>query len=83
VVVAGVPDEPPAGAATIEDAVAAALAAGLSVRAAAADVSQRLGVGRREVYDVALRLSGRGPRPGRAERGTVPGGDEGQDRPLR
>ena len=83
VVVAGAPDEPPADATTIERAVADALAAGASVRVAATDVAARLGVGRREVYDVALQLAGRSPGPGARGRGTRPGGQEGHDPPLR
>jgi len=82
VVVAGAPDEPPPDATTIERAVAEALAAGSSVRAAATDVAARLGVGRREVYDVALQLAGRASGGG-PDRGGRPRGGEGHDLPLR
>lgn len=66
IVVAGAPaPEPPAGA-DLEAVVRAALATGDTVKGVAAGVAERLGVSRREVYALALRLvaeerAGRGP----------------------
>jgi 16S rRNA (cytidine1402-2'-O)-methyltransferase len=54
VVLAGAPDAPPPDQATIEQAIDDALAAGLSGRDAAADVSAALGVPKRAAYAIAL-----------------------------
>jgi 16S rRNA (cytidine1402-2'-O)-methyltransferase len=54
IVLAGSPDAPPPDQATIEQAIDDALAAGLSGRDAAADVSAALGVPKRAAYAIAL-----------------------------
>jgi 16S rRNA (cytidine1402-2'-O)-methyltransferase len=54
IVLAGAPDAPPPDQATIERAIDDALAAGLSGRDAAADVSAALGVPKRAAYAIAL-----------------------------
>jgi 16S rRNA (cytidine1402-2'-O)-methyltransferase len=56
IVVEGAPPPEPAPVEDVEGAVEAALAAGSSVRDAAAEVASRLGVPRREVYRVAVRI---------------------------
>jgi 16S rRNA (cytidine1402-2'-O)-methyltransferase len=56
VVVAGAPPAAGPSAEEVSDAVAAALASGLSVRDAAALVAEELGVGRRVAYEAATRL---------------------------
>ncbi|HEV7758742.1 MAG TPA: 16S rRNA (cytidine(1402)-2'-O)-methyltransferase [Acidimicrobiales bacterium] len=55
-VLGGAPAPPPAGDDQVRDALASALGGGASVRDAATKVSADLGVGRRHVYDLALRL---------------------------
>ena len=59
----GAPAAPPADDDAVRDAVAGALAEGLSVRDAASSVAAELGVARRRAYDVALTLA-RPPSPG-------------------
>lgn len=56
VVIEGAPDAPPATDDTILDALRAELAAGASVKDAAATVAEALGAGRRSVYELALTL---------------------------
>jgi 16S rRNA (cytidine1402-2'-O)-methyltransferase len=56
VVLDGAPPAPPAGDTDVEDALRARLDAGLDKRSAIADVASTLGVPKRVVYDVALRL---------------------------
>jgi 16S rRNA (cytidine1402-2'-O)-methyltransferase len=55
-VLGGAPPAPPAGDDEVRDALAAALGDGATVRDAATRVAADLGVGRRHVYDLALRL---------------------------
>ena len=57
-VVGPAPERAPAGDAEIEAAVRAALAEGRTVRDAAADVANALGVPRRRAYEAATRLKG-------------------------
>jgi 16S rRNA (cytidine1402-2'-O)-methyltransferase len=56
VVIDGAPDSPPATDDAILDALRAELAAGSSVKDAAAMVAEALGAGRRSVYELALTL---------------------------
>jgi 16S rRNA (cytidine1402-2'-O)-methyltransferase len=57
-VVEGAPAASPPTADEVSDAVAAALAEGMSAKDAAARVAADLGVGRRQAYDAALRARG-------------------------
>jgi 16S rRNA (cytidine1402-2'-O)-methyltransferase len=56
IVMEGAPPDAPADHATIDDALRAALAEGLSTKDAAARVATKLGVAKRTAYDAALRL---------------------------
>ena len=56
-VVAGAPEAPPAGEDDIEEALRAYLAAGADRKTAVAEVARELGVSKRLVYAVVLRLN--------------------------
>jgi 16S rRNA (cytidine1402-2'-O)-methyltransferase len=60
VVLAGAPDASPAGEQDIEQALTARMGSGEEKRSAVAAVASELGVPRRRVYDVAVRLSSGG-----------------------
>jgi 16S rRNA (cytidine1402-2'-O)-methyltransferase len=62
VVLEGAPPPSPADESSVEQAVGAAMAGGMSARDAAASVSAALGVPKRRAYDAAVSLS-RGERP--------------------
>ena len=62
VVVDGAPEPSPPDAAAVEHAVRNALTVGLSARDAAAEVAERLGVPKRQAYDVAVAIT-RAARP--------------------